>query len=92
MRTNIFNQPFTWVENIQLSKKAIIFILLSLIVIIGLMYSSEVITLIVIELFKWISSIIFVLFIPYQIVIYILLSLYMHLIAIPQAKNRQPSF
>jgi tetratricopeptide (TPR) repeat protein len=83
MTNHPLNKPFVWLDYFTLPNRVWISILIGLVVLIGLMLSSQTASIGIIWLFKWISSIIFIIFIPYQLLVYLILNIYLHFVLLP---------
>lgn len=80
MHNNILNLPIITLENIKLTKKSALILSVAIIATIAFMYTSQNNTIMVVDIFKWICSILFIIFIPYQLLIYLVLNIYYYLI------------
>ena len=89
MRNQPFNLPFVFIEDLNLPINMIIGLVVFILVLIAIMYSSDSISITLMTIFKWLCSIVFILYIPYQLLIYIVLNAYYHFLVKP-AIFKQP--
>lgn len=84
MRNQPLNLPFVWLDEFSMSKRSLIVVLVILFSLIGVMYINEGFCIAVMEIFKWACSVVFIIYLPYQIVVYAMLSIYVKFILLPK--------
>lgn len=84
MRNQPFNLPFIWLDEFTISVKALIILLIALFAVVGVMYINEDFCIGFMEVFKWICSAVFIIYLPYQILVYAVLSIYLQFILVPK--------
>ncbi|MEW5820638.1 MAG: hypothetical protein AB1782_10645 [Cyanobacteriota bacterium] len=84
MRNQPLNLPFVWLENFTLSLNQILIFSILFVILVGLMYTFEQFCITFMDIFKWVCSIVFILYLPYQFIVYIALNLYFHFILAKQ--------
>lgn len=89
MRNQPLNAPFVLLENLEISTNAFIVFLIFFSFLVGIMYIFEDFCIIVMDLFRWLCSLIFILYLPYQLVVYIILNAYFHFVILPKLTPRR---
>lgn len=80
LRNHPLNFPLILIDNFSVKRTQIIPLLIGFGVLVALMFWFEWISIEVISIFKWACSIVFIVFMPYQLIVYLLLNIYYNIV------------